>query len=121
MNSSKLFLVLIVTCLMVFAPSYAAHAQNNQNEQMSSEAMMQQFAGELEESPERKIETQRKHEILFMMGIALLILLFMTGGLGVAMAAFDKEVFIAHTIVAGLTLTLAAVHAATSIAWFWPY
>jgi hypothetical protein len=37
------------------------------------------------------------------------------------MVVFDKDVFVAHLISAGLSLTLAAVHAATSIAWFWPY
>jgi hypothetical protein len=55
------------------------------------------------------------------MGISLLVLLFITGGLGVAMVVFDKEVFVAHMIFAGLSLTLATVHAVTSIVWFWPY
>jgi hypothetical protein len=112
------FLMMVSVCMI--APDRAM-AQGGQNAGMSSEALMQQFAGDDEESPQRRIETQRKHEILFMMGVALLVLLFLTGGMGIAMAAFDKDVFIAHTILAGLTLTLAAVHAATSIAWFWPY
>ena len=87
----------------------------------SSEAVMQQFAGDDEVSAERRIETKRKHQILFLMGISLLILLSLTGSFGVAMVAFDKDVFIPHMIFAGLSLTLAAVHAATAIAWFWPY
>ncbi len=87
----------------------------------SSEAVMQQFAGDDEEAPERRIETKRKHEILFIMGISLLVLLFLTGTLGVAMVVFDRDVFVAHLICAGLSLTLAAAHAATSIAWFWPF
>ena len=82
---------------------------------------MQQFSGDEEVSPERRIELKRKHQILFLMGISLLILLFLTGGFGVAMVVFDKDVFVPHMILAGLSLTLAAVHAATSIAWFWPY
>jgi len=93
----------------------------NPSRELSSEAVMQQFSGEQEESPERKIELQRKHEILFMMGVALLVLLFLTATMGIAMVAFEKDVFVAHIILAGLTLTLATVHAATSIAWFWPY
>jgi len=87
----------------------------------SSETVMQQFASDVEISAERKIETKRKHQILFLMGISLLVLLALTGTFGVAMVAFDKNVFIPHMIFAGLSLTLAAVHAATSIAWFWPY
>ena len=82
---------------------------------------MQQFAGDDAEAPERRIGTKRKHQILFLMGISLLVLLFITGTLGVAMVAFDKEVFVAHMIFAGLSLTLATVHAVTSIVWFWPY
>ncbi len=84
------------------------------------EAVMRQFTPDDDLGP-RRIETQRKHEILFYMGIALLVLLFVTGGLGVAMVAFGKDVFVAHMIFAGLSLTLAAAHAATSIAWFWPF
>lgn len=89
--------------------------------QLTPEAVIQQFAEDIEVAPERRIETERKHQILFIMGISLLLMLFLTGSLGVAMVAFDKDVFVAHMIVAGLSLTLAAVHAATSIAWFWPF
>ncbi|MDX8407676.1 MAG: hypothetical protein R8L58_04750 [Mariprofundaceae bacterium] len=82
---------------------------------------MQQFAGEIETSAERRIETERKHQILFMMGLAFLVFLLFTGGFGLAMVVFDKDVFVPHMIFAGLSLTLAAAHAATAIAWFWPY
>jgi len=87
----------------------------------SNEAVMQQFAGDDEVSPERKIEMERKHQILFLMGISLLLLLLITGTLGIAMVAFGKDVFLPHMIFAGLSLTLAAVHSATAIAWFWPW
>jgi len=88
----------------------------------SAEAVMQQFSdGEEEDSPQRKIETARKHQILFLMGLSLLVLLLTTGTLGIAMVAFDKDVFLPHMIFAGLSLTLACVHSATAIAWFWPW
>jgi len=87
----------------------------------SGEAVMQQFAGDDEESPQRKIETKTKHQILFLMGLSLLVLLLITGTLGVSMVAFGKDVFLPHMIFAGLSLTLAAVHSATAIAWFWPW
>lgn len=87
----------------------------------TSESIMQQFATDPEVSEQRKIETQRKHEILFMMGIALLVLLLTTSTLGIAMVAFGKDVFVAHMIMAGLSMTLAIVHAVTSTVWFWPY
>ena len=105
--------------LMFAAPIHALPAQEPAAQ--SSEAVMQQFAGDDEVSPERKIDTERKHQILFMMGITLLVLLLFTGGFGVAMAAFGKDVFLPHMIFAGLSLTLAMVHSATAIAWFWPW
>jgi len=87
----------------------------------SAEAVMQQFAGGDDVSPQRKISTERKHQILFVMGISLMVLLLITGILGIAMVAFGKDVFLPHMIFAGLSLTLAAVHSATAIAWFWPW
>jgi len=128
--SLRLLPLLVLLGLLFFLPGQnvlAADAVSSEvsaevsDTQISAEAVMQQFAGDYEEAPERRIEAKRKHEILFIMGVSLLILLFLTGGLGVAMVVFDKDVFVAHLICAGLSLTLAAAHAATSIAWFWPF
>lgn len=62
-----------------------------------------------------------KHEILFVMGVILLILILSTTSLGIAMAMYGKQVFVAHMISAGLTVFLAVAHAVTSIVWFYPY
>ncbi len=110
--------------LLLPVPVGAAPADTGASQSVSSqsaEAVMQQFAGDDEVSPQRKIETERKHQILFLMGISLLVLLLITGTLGIAMVAFGKDVFLPHMIFAGLSLTLAAVHSATAIAWFWPW
>jgi len=113
-------LILLMAALPVQVMS--APVSNSQpNASQSAEAVMQQFAGDDEVSPQRKIDTERKHQILFLMGISLLILLLITGTLGIAMVAFGKDVFLPHMIFAGLSLTLAAVHSATAIAWFWPW
>jgi len=116
-------LLLALSCLPAGQPASAGPvvSASPTDASLSSEAVMQQFAGDDEVAPERRIETKRKHQILFLMGISLLILLLFTGTLGVAMVVFNKDVFVAHMIFAGLSLTLAAAHAATSIAWFWPY
>lgn len=113
--SSWLFMVL---CAVLLASPAPVHAQTATDR---SEVMIQQFAADDGESPQRRIDTRTKHRILFLMGIALLVLLLATGAMGIAMAAFGKDVFVAHMILAGLSMTLAIVHAATSIAWFWPY
>jgi len=121
--------LMVLACLLFLLPATPAMAaaqdtasgMGTTSNVQSSGAVMQQFAGDEEIAPERIIEEKRKHQILFIMGLSLLVLLLITGSLGVAMVAFDKEVFVAHMIFAGLSLTLSAVHAATAIAWFWPY
>jgi len=118
----SLFILLGLLCLLPGQADAAASSHAAASDaQLSSEAVMQQFAGDDEVAPERRIEIERKHQILFIMGISLLILLIFTGSLGVAMVAFDKNVFVAHMIFAGLSLTLAVAHAATAITWFWPF
>ncbi len=84
------------------------------------EQVIAQFQDE-DEGGVLKIPTRRKHEIMFWMGIALVVMLLGTVSLGVAMAAFGKDVFLWHMILGGLTAALALAHAATAIAWFWPY
>jgi len=117
-----LYLIAILLSTTGLAPVAQADAMSSANTAVQSpESIMQEFAGDTEVSDARKIETERKHQILFLMGISLLVLLFLTGTMGIAMVAFDKDVFVPHMILAGLSLTLASVHAATSIAWFWPY
>lgn len=85
-------------------------------------SVVQPFTAEREdEAGVLKIPLARKREIMFWMGLALLVLVLTTVSLGVAMAVFGKDVFVAHMIFGGLSAALAIVHAATAIAWFWPY
>jgi len=117
-----LMLFLIPVSPAFAAPDSASVSASAQTDrQHSAEAVMQQFAGDDEIAPERRIETKRKHQILFMMGLSLLVLVLLTGGLGVAMVAFGKDVFVPHMICAGLSMSLAVAHAVTASVWFWPY
>ncbi len=121
---TRWFAALLLLVMALPAQAGAAAAANSAGAAVASqsdEAVMQQFAGDDEISPERRIATERKHQILFLMGVALLVLLLVTGSLGIAMVAFGKDVFLPHMIFAGLSLTLAIVHSATAIAWFWPW
>jgi len=68
-----------------------------------------------------KVETQKKHKILFIMGICLLLGILTTAGLGLAMVLGDKPVYMWHMAVAGITVTLAIAHAVTSMIWFFPF
>jgi len=68
-----------------------------------------------------KVEAQKKHKILFIMGVCLLVGILTTAGLGLAMVLGDKQLFMWHMAVAGVTVTLAIAHAVTSIVWFFPF
>jgi hypothetical protein len=66
------------------------------------------------------ISDRRKAQIMFIMGVALLIFIITTVSLGVAMAVYAKPVFLPHMIFAGFSLTLAIVHSIVAIVWFFP-
>jgi len=68
-----------------------------------------------------KVEAQKKHKILFIMGVCLLLGILSTAGLGLAMVLGDKPVFMWHMAIAGITVTLAIAHAVTSMIWFFPF
>jgi len=109
--------------MMLWLPATGYAAPAGDAHSPSAETVIQQFVQQEDDgvSEQRKITEKRKHQILMWMGIALLLGLFTTGALGISMVVFDKQVYVAHMISAGLTITLAVAHAATSIAWFWPY
>ena len=79
------------------------------------------FNTEKQESNIVEIEDKTKHQIMFYMAVPLLLLLITTVILGIAMAVWGKQVFIAHMICAGLSLTLAIAHAVVGIVWFAPW
>ena len=69
-----------------------------------------------------KLTSHRKHVIIFMLGVPLVILVLITGGLGIAMGVYGKQkLFVPHLLSAGLTITLALVHAIVSMIWFFPF
>ena len=84
--------------------------------------VMESFANQqIIESEIIKITDVEKHQILFFMGITLLIMLIATAVLGVMMGIYGKQVFLAHMIVAGLSVTLALGHSVVAIVWFFPF
>ncbi len=67
------------------------------------------------------LSDHKKHVVMFLMGVPLLILILITGALGIAMVVFGKQVFMMHMIFAGLTVTLALAHVVTGLVWFYPF
>ena len=67
------------------------------------------------------LSDHKKHVIMFVLGVPLLILVLITGALGIAMVVYGKQVFMLHMIFAGLTVTLALAHLVTGLVWFYPF
>ncbi|MDQ6968468.1 MAG: hypothetical protein Q9M14_07295 [Mariprofundaceae bacterium] len=82
--------------------------------------VMDQFNEEKALAVERAISDTSKHQVLFWMGAALLLLILLAAGFGIAMGIFDKDVFVWHVLSAGLATTLAVAHAVTAFVWFFP-
>lgn len=59
--------------------------------------------------------------VMFGLAAPLLALLLTTAALGIAMGVYGKPVYLAHMICAGLSITLAIVHAVVGVVWFNPF
>jgi hypothetical protein len=93
--------------------------QLGSNQQDNSQ-VIQAFTSQ-EKQDAVSVELQTKHLVMFVMGVPLLALLLVTGGLGIAMGVYGKQVFVAHMVCAGLSMTLAIAHAVVGIVWFYPF
>ncbi len=103
--------------LWVVAPAWA-----QTEEAAPSDNPLQVIQPFVEEEVDREMFTeQEKHQILFYMGVLLLLLLVLTVVFGVGMVLFDKPWFVGHMISAGLTVTLAVAHAVAATVWFFPF
>lgn len=100
-----------------------AQAEDSANESNAAEQqVIQSFTSkETVVSEQIKIPDQRKRQIMFLLGVPLLLLILATVSLGIAMGVYGKQVYIAHMVCAGLSLTLALAHAVVGIVWFYPF
>ncbi|NDU85573.1 MAG: hypothetical protein G3H99_03055 [Ferrovum sp.] len=67
------------------------------------------------------VDDKKRKLIMFLLGIPLIILVLATGAVGIGMGIYGKPWFIPHMILAGLSMTLALVHAVVGVAWFYPF
>ena len=113
------WLFVLTMGLYVASPVYAAENVSNNED---SGQVMQGFTDlSKEKEKSKEMSDKKKHIILFTMGISLVILVLTTAGLGLAMVLYRKPVFVAHMIFAGMTVTLALVHALAAMIWFFPF
>ncbi|MBI5451055.1 MAG: hypothetical protein HY940_06825 [Gammaproteobacteria bacterium] len=112
-------IVLLTMMLGPVLPAWAAAAENVTGN--DTQVLSQFNRYQVQEGEAVKIGDQQKHRILFYMGAALLMLVLATASLGVAMAIYNKPLFIGHMVAAGLTVTLAIAHAVVAVVWFFPF
>lgn len=72
-------------------------------------------------NPQTDATDRMRRWVMFALGVPLLMLLLVTGSLGIAMGVYGKPVYLAHMVCAGLSVTLAIVHAIVGIVWFRPF
>lgn len=104
--------------LGLFTLAFSANAEGTGPQDNTQ--VIQAFTSQ-EKDDSVSLEDQTKHLVMFVMGVPLLILLLVTGGLGIAMGVYGKQVFVAHMVCAGLSMTLAIAHAVVGIVWFYPF
>ena len=118
--SSIRWLVLTLLLLVSVVPfARAADSPQKGDSVQVMEAFERQSSTRVEDT--NVLNDHKKHVIMFVMGVPLLILILITGALGVAMVMYGKPVFMLHMIFAGLTVTLAIAHLVTGLVWFYPF
>jgi hypothetical protein len=114
---TALWLSLLLGVLVFSPPSYADEQSSENNAQV-----IQAFTPKVgDQSKVIPVESKTKKIVMFSMGVPLLVLLLVTGVLGIAMGVYGKQVFVAHMIFAGLSLTLAIAHTVVGLVWFFPF
>lgn len=110
-------IAILLSILSVF-PAHAAEATQGED----SAQVLRAFDKQHKEAEHAKSITDKdKQRIMFLLGVLLITLVIITGGLGIAMGVYGKPVFLPHMIFAGLSITLAFVHAIVGIVWFYPF
>jgi hypothetical protein len=121
-----LFILALFPLLLAFSqPSLAATnggVQQGENGMQQDLGAMRDFNNlHQDETGLLKVSTKERHEILFYMGLGLIIGLLVTAGFGLTMVLGGRPLFIWHMLFAGISITLAIAHAVTAMIWFYPF
>jgi hypothetical protein len=118
LRSAGIILVALLSILSVLP----AHAEDASQAGDNSAQILQAFNRQHRDAEHAKSITDKdKQRIMFLLGVVLITLVLITGGLGIAMGLYGKPVFVAHMVFAGLSVTLAIVHAIVGLVWFYPF
>ncbi len=97
------------------------HADEKKEQSGDQAQVMQSFEHQEATKQSKAMSIEQKHRIMFLLGAPLLLILLITGGLGIAMGIYGRQVFVLHMILAGLGITLATIHAIVGLVWFYPF
>ena len=112
---------IVLAGLMAMLGVLPAYAEDT-TQSGDSAQILQAFNRQHREAEHAKSITDKdKQRIMFLLGVVLITLVLITGGLGIAMGLYGKQVFVAHMVFAGLSVTLAIVHAIVGVVWFYPF
>ena len=98
-----------------------AHAETVSNGEDSAQILQAFNKQHQDDVREKSIPQKEKQQIMFLMGVVLFILVLITGGLGLAMGLYGKQVFVSHMLFAGLSVSMAIAHAIVGLVWFYPF
>ncbi|MDH3325222.1 MAG: hypothetical protein OEM38_00730 [Gammaproteobacteria bacterium] len=123
--SSRFFLFIFIgLSLSIFAPVFAETSSVDVAVEGAAERadVLTSFVGtQRGEMIASYDEQKNQHQILFYMGVTLLLFVFLTAGFGIAMGMLGKEVFVQHMVCAGVTVFLAVAHSIVAVVWFFPF
>ncbi|MBI3901486.1 MAG: hypothetical protein HY306_00850 [Nitrosomonadales bacterium] len=107
--------------LLLFFTAPVVHAADTPTQKGDSVQVMEAFEQQPNPTDGNVLTDKEKRKIMFLLGVPLLLLILVTGALGIAMALYGKQVFVMHTVFAGLTVTLALAHTVVALVWFNPF
>ncbi len=114
--------VLLAAALFSAAGASVAHAAEKSQETNGTEVLEAFDTAQVKRVKEAgAVSDHEKQVIMFALGVPLVVLLLITGGLGIATGLYGKQLFIPHMVFAGLTVTLALAHVIVGLVWFYPF
>ena len=105
----------------MFSVMNVVHAEEISNGDDSAHILQAFNKQHRDEVRDKSIPQKEKQQIMFLMGVVLFILVLITGGLGLAMGLYGKQVYVPHMLFAGLSVSMAIAHAIVGLVWFYPF
>ena len=110
-----------VLFFVMFTAMNVVHAEEISNADDSAHILQAFHKLHSDEMRDKSVPLREKQQIMFLMGVVLFVLVLITGGLGLAMGLYGKQVYVPHMLFAGLSVSMAIAHAIVGLVWFYPF